>query len=596
MAAMAEVPLTHSLLADAPGYVGESEGELGPLCWKCCSPSRGRPAPGAAPDPGPGLLPTGPGGRGAAKVCPVCAGKGRLLPTRKRRKQLSAPAVPPLIGRPPDWTSPGPAPATPLDVTAATLGPDEQLVSLVGDWRIIQRRAGHRWTTDDLITAWAAVKAARAAVAETTAESSSPGPSSRAPPARPSPPRRLRCLDLGTGNGTVLLMVAHAFPEAECVGIEAREEAVALAVRSIAHNVGPPSPAPPPPPTPSAPSAALQSASAHAPAIPGHAAGAGSAAAAAGAGTRPRPRVRVVRADLRETAALDALLREMAVEGAAEGQTGAAAVGGCGSGDGCDGGDGGDEARWPGFDLITGTPPYWLVSTTTTPADGSTESQAGIVGAAAGAGAQAEIEAEAAGISVGAGAGERSPRPPPPPAAARLSTRAREGSMTTSIEDAPARCCFRGTVAAYCAAAARCLSRAPHARFTVCESAAHDGRVLAAAAEAGLEVVSRVSLHGREGKAALLRVWTMRRPRDEAGRLATADAARRARVRTHGGGKEGGGAAEACPPWPWVEEAIDVRGADEKWSARYCEVLEEMGIPTRRDCKPHDEPGAAGGR
>jgi SAM-dependent methyltransferase len=502
-----EVPLGVSLVTDAPGYDGLGPGELGPLCWKCNAPKRAH----LASTPGSVQIGQDGDGKQVRKTCGVCNGAGRLPPTRKRRKQMSAPAVPPLAKRPAGWSSAGPPPATPLAVTAQSMRADEQLVSLVGDWRILQRRAGHRWTTDDLVTAWAAVRAARAAA--------------------PGPPRR--CLDLGTGNGTVLLMVAHTFPRARCVGVEARAEALELAARSIAHNLGP------------YPPVDVDAADA-----------AGTPAAGLSAA-----RVRVLRLDMRDESGLDALLEaEAASEGSAEGGR--------------------------GFDLVTGTPPYWLVTTTTTT---DAEGAADEGGAAADEAARAHAVAaapSASAPSVPAAAAAAAAVAP----AVRLSTFAREGVMTSSREDAPARCCFRGTVAAYCVAAARCLSAAAHARFSVCESAVHDGRVVSAAHAARLLIVGRVSVYGRTGKPALFRVWTMRRA-DAAELDAQAAALRparapevsaQARELAHEAAAGYGGR-----PFAWVEEAITVRDAAGAWTARYAEVLEEMGICTQRS-----EPGA----
>jgi len=96
-----------------------------------------------------------------------------------------------------------------------------QLCVLVGDWRIFQRIGGHRWTTDDLVTAWVAGKTVRDRALD--------GSCSRKPSS---------ALDLGCGNGSVLLMMAWQFPDMSCVGIEARKDAVELAKRSITYNCG----------------------------------------------------------------------------------------------------------------------------------------------------------------------------------------------------------------------------------------------------------------------------------------------------------------------------------------------------------------------
>ncbi len=45
-----------------------------------------------------------------------------------------------------------------------------------------------------------------------------------------------RCLDLGCGIGSVLLMIAWRFPGARCTGIEAQALSAGLARRSIAWN------------------------------------------------------------------------------------------------------------------------------------------------------------------------------------------------------------------------------------------------------------------------------------------------------------------------------------------------------------------------
>jgi tRNA1Val (adenine37-N6)-methyltransferase len=112
--------------------------------------------------------------------------------------------------RPVGWRAPGPPPAAPVD---PRLGPHEgeDLCFLAGDWRILQRIAGHRWSLDDLVTAWVAT----AVVAG-------------------RPPRRF--VDLGCGIGTVLMLVAWRFPAASGLGIEAQAMSVDLARRSLAWN------------------------------------------------------------------------------------------------------------------------------------------------------------------------------------------------------------------------------------------------------------------------------------------------------------------------------------------------------------------------
>ncbi|WP_050429348.1 tRNA1(Val) (adenine(37)-N6)-methyltransferase [Chondromyces crocatus] len=131
--------------------------------------------------------------------------------------QEKPPTSPPCAGivrparRPPGWVAPGPRPVTPPDRPELWPASGEDLCYLAGDFRILQRVDGHRWSADDLVTAWFA--------AELTAH---------------APPRLT--VDLGCGIGTVLLCTAWRFPDARCVGVEAQELSAGLAKRSVAWN------------------------------------------------------------------------------------------------------------------------------------------------------------------------------------------------------------------------------------------------------------------------------------------------------------------------------------------------------------------------
>jgi tRNA1(Val) A37 N6-methylase TrmN6 len=121
----------------------------------------------------------------------------------------TAPGIVRPARRPPGWVAPGPTPPPPA---RPELWPQagEDLCYLAGDWRILQRTDGHRWSLDDLVTAHEA---------------------SRAAAARPA-----RLVDLGCGIGSVLLFLAWRFPAARCTGIEAQAVSAALARRSVAWN------------------------------------------------------------------------------------------------------------------------------------------------------------------------------------------------------------------------------------------------------------------------------------------------------------------------------------------------------------------------
>jgi tRNA1(Val) A37 N6-methylase TrmN6 len=84
---------------------------------------------------------------------------------------------------------------------------------LSGEWRIFQRRDGHRYSTDDLLCAWFG---SRRAV-------------DRAVGVR-------RALDLGAGIGSVAMMVAWKHPDARVVAVEAQEISAEMFARSIRFN------------------------------------------------------------------------------------------------------------------------------------------------------------------------------------------------------------------------------------------------------------------------------------------------------------------------------------------------------------------------
>jgi tRNA1(Val) A37 N6-methylase TrmN6 len=116
-----------------------------------------------------------------------------------------------LARRPPGWTAPGPKPAGPQGRVELEPAADEDLCYLAGDWRLFQKIRGHRWSLDDLVTAWVATRDL-------------------------DPHTFRRALDLGCGLGSVLLMVAWRLPGSDVTGIEAQADRAALGRRSIAYN------------------------------------------------------------------------------------------------------------------------------------------------------------------------------------------------------------------------------------------------------------------------------------------------------------------------------------------------------------------------
>ncbi|MDQ3037154.1 MAG: methyltransferase [Myxococcota bacterium] len=86
--------------------------------------------------------------------------------------------------------------------------------AIAGSWRIWQRVRGHRYSLDDVATAWEAAQVGAAM--------------------RPGGARRV--LDLGCGIGSVTLMLAYALREARIVGIEAQAISIELARRNVERN------------------------------------------------------------------------------------------------------------------------------------------------------------------------------------------------------------------------------------------------------------------------------------------------------------------------------------------------------------------------
>lgn len=94
---------------------------------------------------------------------------------------------------------------SPVDLDREELTED----GLTRDWTILQRRRGHRHSTDDLLTAWYAAEKV---------------------------PSRTRLLDLGSGIGSVGLLVLWRSPGATLTAVEAQEISFALLERNVARN------------------------------------------------------------------------------------------------------------------------------------------------------------------------------------------------------------------------------------------------------------------------------------------------------------------------------------------------------------------------
>ncbi len=105
------------------------------------------------------------------------------------------------------WAKPGPLP--PGALAPPDVPPAETLDAISGHFRLFQLRDGHRFSTDDVLTAWYGTTWV---------------------------PRASTVLDLGSGIGSVGMVAAWRLPSAAFVTVEAQEESVRLARKSAAFN------------------------------------------------------------------------------------------------------------------------------------------------------------------------------------------------------------------------------------------------------------------------------------------------------------------------------------------------------------------------
>jgi tRNA1Val (adenine37-N6)-methyltransferase len=270
-------PLSPTIGTGSPddSETANDDASKGPTCWKC----RGSCVRKHSPAPPEEVIP-----------CSVCSGRGRLPP---KRAEATGATKPGKITRgrrcPEGWRPAGPLPQAmsiatvdvdgddstenggdskwaKMAIRASSLREDvemldtesnayananadadaddgvavpeppnwiptmgEELCNLVGSWRILQRVGSHRWTTDDLVTAYVASQEMSLLLPNKNESFD-------------NKETTLRYLDLGTGNASVLQMVTwfalannHSLTS---TGVEARFEAVQLARRSLSFNLG----------------------------------------------------------------------------------------------------------------------------------------------------------------------------------------------------------------------------------------------------------------------------------------------------------------------------------------------------------------------
>jgi tRNA1Val (adenine37-N6)-methyltransferase len=105
------------------------------------------------------------------------------------------------------WAKPGPVP--PGLASGVAVEPQETLDAISGCFRLFQLRNGHRFSTDDILTAWYGTSWC---------------------------PTAQTALDLGSGIGAVGMICAWRLLSARFVTVEAQEESVLLAMKSAQYN------------------------------------------------------------------------------------------------------------------------------------------------------------------------------------------------------------------------------------------------------------------------------------------------------------------------------------------------------------------------
>lgn len=106
------------------------------------------------------------------------------------------------------WAKPGIIPPGALTDTIAP-DVDESLDALCGHFKIFQLKSGHRFSTDDVLTAWYGTLCC---------------------------PSAGKVLDLGSGIGSVGMLAAWRLQGAKFVTIEAQDESIKLAKKSCGYN------------------------------------------------------------------------------------------------------------------------------------------------------------------------------------------------------------------------------------------------------------------------------------------------------------------------------------------------------------------------
>lgn len=156
------------------------------------------------------------------RECKACAGTGYIQRTnRAKRKNRKAY---------PNYVAPGPHPVGAKNDPDLLEKEDEELCFLTGNWKIFQKIGRHRYSTDDIVTAWLAHS-----YGKYLGYTGGPSTGGTVEDTNINVPT---ILDIGCGLGSVLLCSAWLWPNSPCVGVEAQKDRYEQAGRSIRFNVG----------------------------------------------------------------------------------------------------------------------------------------------------------------------------------------------------------------------------------------------------------------------------------------------------------------------------------------------------------------------
>jgi hypothetical protein len=168
-----------------------------------------------------------------SKVCPICCDK------------VNFPLEDNSVGRISkfvNYSPSGPLAHGDTDDPAFQPRRGETLCSLSGHYMIYQYTKGHRFTTDDVCTAYFAYNEMKEAIsgnrAQNILQNLDNNKSVLSPPSPPSSSQSSSHLDLGCGLGSVLLMLKWKFGSSikQSIGVEAQGANLDLARRSITYN------------------------------------------------------------------------------------------------------------------------------------------------------------------------------------------------------------------------------------------------------------------------------------------------------------------------------------------------------------------------